>query len=283
MEDILYEFVRELPLTARQVFYLMVSRYDYPKDEKAYERLCNLLNRARRGGFIEFEALRDDAASVMQAAHYADENGFYAYVRRLASGYERDKLARQEIDIRVHCEASGMMPQLARVCEPFSVPVYSCSGFDSLTAKHDLAHACHDTFTYEGKPTVIFHLGDLDPSGVSIYESMKEDVLAFLSRDVPHKDPEDVARFIRVALTPKQVRDYDLSTAPPKRTDGRSRRWKGMDTCQLEALPPNLLAELLAEKIEAVLDKDVLREDREAEDRERRRITRALPAGSEVA
>jgi hypothetical protein len=81
---------------------------------------------------------------------------------------KRDKLTRQGLDIRVYCEAAGMMPQLERVCEPYSIPVYSCSGFDSLSGKYELKESCWRAFTYKGRRTVILHLGDHDPS-LSIY------------------------------------------------------------------------------------------------------------------
>src|SRR5215212_6452759 len=60
-------------------------------------------------------------------------------------------------DIRVYCEAAGMMPQLRRVTRRYSVPVYSCSGLDSLTAKQELASEVLEAWTYRGRPTVILH------------------------------------------------------------------------------------------------------------------------------
>jgi hypothetical protein len=74
----------------------------------------------------------------MDHAHYADENAFYEHIHDEGNAYKRDKLARQKLNIRVYCEAAGMMPQLERVCEPYSIPVYSCSGFDSVSAKYQL-------------------------------------------------------------------------------------------------------------------------------------------------
>jgi len=229
---------------------------------------------------IPFEHLRDDSISMIWPRHYEDAEDFYRHVRQLSNLYVRDKLARQDVDMRVHCEAAGMLPQLARVCEGYSVPVYSCSGFDSLTLKHDLRGDCVDSFTYEGKPTVVLHLGDYDPSGESIYDSMREDVLAFLEEDVPHKLPEEVALFERVALTPEQVFLYRLPTAPPKKSDKRTKSWKGEGTCQLEALPPDAVAVLLREAIERHLDLGVLRQDCEIEAQERRQIARTLPGGA---
>jgi hypothetical protein len=277
VQEILRDQADYLPLTARQVFYRLVGVYGYPKDENAYERLCNALGRARRAGIIPFENLRDDGAVILEAEHYEDPDAFYGYVRRLGASYERDKLARQPVDMRVYCEAAGMMQQLARTCEPYSVPVYSCSGFDSLTAKHGLARHCARTFIYRGKPTVILHLGDHDPSGVSIYESMKEDVLAFVAGDLSHVRPEAVVSFERVALRPHHIDHYQLTTYPPKATDLRSGRWSG-ETCQLEALPPDTLAGVLNDAVTWHLDHDVLIEDREAEAQERRQIAKALPS-----
>jgi hypothetical protein len=278
VREILEEYRAHLPLTIRQVFYRLVGVYGYPKDENAYERLCNALNRARRAGYVRFEDLRDDGISVMQPNHYAGVEDFYGYLDELGSRYERDKLADQPVDMRVLCEAAGMMPQLNRVCRRYSVPVYSCSGFDSLTAKYELAKSCAETYDWRGRPTVILHLGDLDPSGVSIYDSMREDVLAFVAGDVPRVDADEVAIFDRVALTRRQVEYHDLTTYPPKATDLRSRRWTGR-TCQLEALPPDTLASLLASAIEVNLDQSLLAKAREAETQERRQIARALPSG----
>lgn len=276
VREILDEYRAHLPLTIRQVFYRLVAAYGYPKDENAYERLCNALNRARRAGHVRFEDLRDDGISVTRPNHYAGVEDFYGYLDQLGSRYERDKLADQPVDMRVLCEAAGMMPQLNRVCRRYSVPVYSCSGFDSLTAKYELAKACAQTYDWQGRPTVILHLGDLDPSGVSIYDSMRDDVLSFVSGDVPRADADEVAIFDRVALSRGQVEYHGLTTYPPKPTDLRSRRWTGR-TCQLEALPPDALAGLLASAIEAHLDPGLLARAREAEAQERRQIARALP------
>jgi hypothetical protein len=158
--------------------------------------------------------------------------------------------------------------------------MYSCSGFDSLTAKFELARDITQDFVYQRKPTVLLHLGDYDPSGVSIYDTITEDVHAFIDRDVRSAIPEDVALFHRAALTDYQIGAYRLTTYPAKVTDGRSKKWlsTGRETCQLEALPPDILAEVLRSTIERYFDLKQLKIDREAEDKEVLEITRSLPA-----
>jgi hypothetical protein len=276
---VLNEYRQHLPLTARQIFYRMVGVYDYPKNELAYERLCYLLGRARRAKLIPFWMLRDDGASVMAPVHYDGEEDFYAHVRRAAENYAQNKLTRQGVDIRVYCEAAGMMPQLKHVLEDYSIPVYSCSGYDSLSAKYDLKEWCHDTYCYRARQPVVLHLGDFDPSGESIYEVIRDDVRAFLESDIPHVDPGEFV-FRRVALTPELIDDYQLPMSPAKASDTRSKRWAG-ETCQLEALPPDALASVLRAEIEEHwLDPDLLAADREKEETAQRSILRALPGGT---
>lgn len=270
-EAVLEEYREYWPLTCRQIFYRMVGAHGFDKTEGAYSRLCHHLANARRGRLIPFEAIRDDGVTSYRRDHFDDKDAFLRHVRRLGQNYTRNKLAGQWHHIEVWCEAAGMLPQLDDVAEPYSVKVYSSGGFDSLTAKKDLA----DRICRIEKPTVILHLGDFDPSGVSIFDSVAEDVSAFVEADRRH-GLIDVT-FERVALTADQVVQYDLPTAPPKATDSRSKGWDG-GTCQLEALPPNVIAGILRRAIDKHFNYDILAENRDEEERERREIQTLLLA-----
>jgi hypothetical protein len=68
-----------------------------------------------------------------------------------------------------------MLPQLAKVADEYSIPVYSCGGFNSLPAIRQIVDAAAD----EDRDTTVLHLGDYDPSGESIFERVVEDVQAF--------------------------------------------------------------------------------------------------------
>lgn len=81
-----------------------------------------------------------------------------------------------------------------------------------------------------------------------------------------------------MALTAEHIERFNLPTAPPKDTDSRTKNWEGAATCQLEALPPDVLAGLLDATVKTYLNLAVYEQDRLAEEEERRRITRALPA-----
>jgi hypothetical protein len=271
VQAVLAEYRNHWPLTDRQIYYRLVGIYGYPKTEQFYERLCTHTSNGRRGGVISFRAIRDDGVSLMPVHHFEDEDDFYHHVQMLGQGYQRDKLVRQPVYLEVWCEAAGMAPQLAEVARKFSITVYSCSGFDSTTAKKDIA----ERICREGRRAVILHLGDHDPSGVSIFEAAAEDVAAFVAADRPHGLCS--VEFRRVALTAEQVEEYNLPTAPPKKSDTRSKHWRG-ETCQLEALPPDGIAALLEEAIADYIDVSVYQDDLAAERVEKQQIAFALPA-----
>src|SRR5689334_2712998 len=60
VNTVVSEYAAYLPLTNRQLFYRLVGAHGYAKTERAYKRLCELLNRARRSGLLDFAAIRDD-------------------------------------------------------------------------------------------------------------------------------------------------------------------------------------------------------------------------------
>ena len=87
-----------------------------------------------------------------------------------------------------------------------------------------------------------------------------------------------MAIFERVALRPEHGDEYDLVPAPPKASDSRTKNWSGTETYQLEALPPDVLADLLTDAIERHIDTNIYEKDLEAEEAEAQRITKTLPA-----
>lgn len=271
VQEVLEEYREYWPLTCRQIFYRLVGANRYAKDESAYSRLCHHIANARRGGLIDFDAIRDDGVTTFDLDHFDDRDDFLRHLRELGEGYTRNRLTAQGIHMEVWCEAAGMLPQLYNVAEWYSVPVYSSGGFDSLTAKKRLA----DRICSKEKETIILHLGDYDPSGVSIFDSVAEDVTAFVMADRPHGLV--TVEFQRVTLTREQVLAYDLPTAPAKATDSRSKDWEG-GTCQLEALPPNVIAAILKSAIESRINWIQFVSDLDAEKQDRVMISGLLPS-----
>lgn len=260
---VLAEYVDHLPLTLRQIFYRLVGAYAYEKTEQAYERLCEHLNRARRAQRISMDVIRDDGGTVITPSSWASAEEFLEIVKYQAGKFRLDRTLRQKTRLVVICEAAGMAPQLGRVCDPFTIKVMSGGGFDSLTDKHSFAAALAE----EDRPVEVLHIGDHDPSGVSMFLAFLEDVEA-ATRNLGGN-----ATFTRLAVTPAQVTTYDLPTAPPKPTDKRA--FAGQ-TCQAEALAPDILANILLRAIEERLDRRAYQQVLRREQKIRRELNQRL-------
>lgn len=256
VQDVLKQYRAHWPLTIRQIFYRLVGVHGYDKTEQAYSRLCEYMSRARRSRMIPMYAIRDDGTTRQDAKGWYDQAQFIRTVIKSAEQYGRDKQARQATRVMILVEAAGMLPQIVKAVGSYGLPVISSSGFDSLTMKYELAQ----DIIKDGRPTVVLHIGDLDPSGVCIFDSIEADVMAFVGNTFD-------LLFKRIALTPEQVVLYGLPTAPPKATD---KRGEGIaETCQCEALPPDTLAAIVNEAAQEYVDLEQYAEDVAAEQGER--------------
>jgi hypothetical protein len=269
---VLEEYEDHVPLTVRQIFYRLVGLHAYEKTENAYARLSEMLVRARRAKLVPFDVIRDDGVVTYSSPWHRGPEDFWDETGRQIRRYRRDRQTGQRQFVELWCEAQGMAPQLARVADEFSVPVFGTGGFASLTAVRLIA----DRALGRDVQTVLLHVGDFDPSGESIFASIAEDAAAFVEADRVIGTQRIVAH--RVALTADQVEDYELPTAPPKKSDSRSAKWHG-EACQLEALAPDVLAGLVDDEIGSWFDYDRLQDEIEAEAEDRTVLMRALPAG----
>jgi hypothetical protein len=284
IEEVLEEYEKHLPLTVRQVFYRLVAR-GHPKTEGFYGVVQDKCNRARRCGRISFASIRDDGVSRQggESVTYESPLEYYEIHEELSNYYRRSLHEDQPAYVAVLCEAAGMVPMIGRAVREYRVEVASSSGFDSLTVKHDLFQAALSRHEEFGQKTILLHLGDHDPSGVSIHESMAEDLAAFCS----DRDKPGLVEIRRVALTSEQITTLDITTTPDeiKPTDSRSRAFieRGLEpAAQLEAIPPDTLGTVARQAVERTLDLEVLADSRERERLEKAEVQDKLDDVNEV-
>jgi len=137
------------------------------------------------------------------------------------------------------------------------IRVVASGGFDSLTFKHGFAVEVSES----DRPFEVLHVGDHDPSGGHMFVTLKEDVEAFVS------ELGGEVTFTRVAVTPAQVAQYDLPTAPQKASDKRV-PGRGLGTRRDEPR--------LAEAIEQRINRSALERVLKREKRARRELAAKL-------
>lgn len=269
-------------VSVRFIFYRLVGNHGYPKTERAYKNLAELLVKARRAGLIPFGAITDsDPALAHGADGWASRAQFLRY-RSSVDGFALDPLIGQPYEIELWSEDAGSVPMIAGMARDFPVTVYSTGGFSSVTVTYDIAQRVMN----RSVPTIFLHIGDFDPSGESIFKSMSQDVGAFVSADLGCSWDEDTGetyhcedeglddagpdfRPIRVALTREQAEMWDLETAPPKATDSRSANWDG-ETVQVQAMTEDQMEEVVLAALNEHTDHDARAEleARESEERD---------------
>lgn len=288
VRDVLNQYREYGAMTVRQVFYRLVGQYDYPKDERAYARLCEAVVKARRAEMIDFLSIRDEPEEAHLTGGYDSPADWWRSELAHANYYARNPHQDQSYHVELWCEAAGMAPMLAQMVRRFGVDVYSTGGFSSVTVTHSTAERIMQRHLEEGRTTIFLHVGDYDPSGVSIFNAMAEDIAAFTAEKAEREgiatywcEGEDTVDGIfepeRIALTKDQVRLYGLPTAPPKRSDTRSNNWAGQ-TCQLEAMDPATLNTVVTRAVHQYVDIETLKAVREEEKRERAELVAEVEA-----
>ncbi len=97
----------------------------------------------------------------------------------------------------------------------------------------------------------IFYFGDYDPSGVDIYRNITEKLQEFA--------PEATINFERRAVTPQQIRDWELPERPTKKTDSRAKDFGDLSV-ELDAIEPDTLREMVEDCIYEVMDTEILQQ-----------------------
>jgi len=253
--DVMCELVREeQPMTVRQVFYRLVSQGVIEKTEGEYQRTVGrLLVRLRREGRIPFSWIADSTRWVHKRRSYESAE---EALRITARAYRQMLWADQPVYLEIWLEKEALAGVVIEETDPYDVPLMVARGYPSLSFLYSTA----ENLAAQDKPAVIYHLGDWDPSGVDIARKIEHDVREFA--------PDADIRFERVAVTPAQIKYWNLPTRPTKRTDTRARGWLG-DSVDLDAIPPLELRGLVRGLIERNIDARALEIARVVEREER--------------
>src|SRR5262249_17381064 len=130
-------------------------------------------------------------------------------------------------------------------------------GYSSKSFLHSAAMAIRE----KKKPAFIYHVGDLDPSGVDAARVIEEKLRKYA--------PGIEVHFERLAVTWEQVREWNLPTRATKEKDPRAKKFNSKESVELDAIPAAKLREIVRNAIEKHIDKEKLRILRTAEESER--------------
>lgn len=232
------------PVTCRQLFYLAVCAHLIEKTQNNYKnvviRLCLLM---RQEGEIAWEYVSDETRFYFKPTTYDSTKDALREAARL---YRKSLWATSPVNCQVWCESLSVAGVIKSVTDEWDVPLYPGKGYSS----HDFLRNAGRDIAHRGKPTVIYLLGDYDPSGRDIIRFVRK----MLREYADEVNPGVRIDFRDVAVTQRQIVEWDLPSNPAKTTDSRQRR-SGIDQAvEIEAILPTRLRELTGGLIESLLD-----------------------------
>lgn len=228
-------------LTVRQLFYQLVSR-GLPKTERGYKRVGDAAVQLRLSRELPYQKITDGSRTRRPVYQHGDLGAALVRTQEL---YRRNHWLEQPVAVEVWCEKDALSGVIQPVCERWGVTYVATRGFPSVTLRYETAME----LVHSGKPTRIYYFGDHDASGRTISANLEAELRQHGAR----------VQVIRMALEPEQIADYRLPTRPGKQTDSRQAKFAaryGDASVELDALPPQVLEELVEECIAREIDQE---------------------------
>ena len=274
VRKILDEKKRFLPLTGRQIHYLLLNdpplrdaskkkplRYgNNPGSSKA---LSKLLTDARVSAQIPMTSIADPTRPLCIWKSWQSPGPFIGKeCDGFLLGYFRNLQMTQPVHLEVVAEKMTVQKLLEPVVWPFRIPLTVGRGYCSMEPRAKMLNR----FRASGKPRMIVLLiSDADPDGESIAEtfvrSMRDDF-----------DLGDDVTGIKIALTVAEAKARGFPGIPLKSKSKQApeyRRRHGDLAWELEALEPEELQEKVRDAIRGQLDIEAFNRELEQERRDR--------------
>jgi len=221
----------EQQITVRQLYYRLVAGQVIPNTWRDYKRLGGFLTRWRKEGELDPNAFVDLTRKPNKAQIWPDLASFLEAVR---NSYRRDPWQTQDGRPEVWLEKEALVTVIDPVCREWGVTLQVCRGYPSVSCLYAAAQ----------RTARILYFGDFDPSGQDIPRNIRHELEETWGAEVS---------LDLIALTPEQIAEHNLPPAPAKATDSRTPRFvaqHGVDTVELDALPPDVLSALVRGAIE---------------------------------
>jgi len=236
----------DFALTLRQIYYQLVARQIIPNEQRYYKKLSRLCVTGRDEGILPEEGFADRLRAVDKLSSWLDLNEFIQAVKR---SYRKDKWQNQDNYLEIWTEKDALRSVLTEITYQYDVALMVARGQLSRTEVYRTAERYK---AQNDKECYLYYCGDFDPSGLSIYDSIKKRIMDF----------GVFINFERIALTQKQIEKYQLPSDPAKQSDPNYNKFVsiyGSDmVVELDSLPPDVLRKIIEDCILQNIDEGYL-------------------------
>ena len=214
-------------MTIRQIFYQLLTTPHVSK----YKALGSLLTDARKKGDIDYRYIVDRSRPIYGVTEWNNSDDFLLDAPNL---FNLNYWIDEPIKPVIWTEKDTLSPIMVEIASQYHVKVCVTRGYLSYSNK----------MRWGGD--IVLYFGDFDPSGLDMVRDNEEQGI--------------MEKFKRIALTREQIERYNLPSVKVKKTDTRSKKYiaKHGDRCwELDALPPDVLKDLVRDTIEDIFTFDL--------------------------
>jgi hypothetical protein len=258
------ELTREYAvMTVRQVFYALTVRGVVPKDENAgYRPVQAHLLKMRREGLLDWSFISDATRWMRKPVSY---DSLADALETTARAYRRNLWRSQDLRVEVWLEKDALAGVVLEATRRWDVGLMVSRGTSSATFLYEAAQSAREAAEEEGIATYVFTLYDLDAAGERCHRTVE--------RGLREYAPDAPIMVERLAVTPSQVAEWKLPSRPAKTSDPEAHKFAG-EAVELDAIPPNILIELVQTAIVDLIDADAWRREQVVEQSEREILER---------
>ena len=243
---------QSLKLTARQLFYQLVSKEWIPNAHAVYKRLCDFLKDLRYAGIVDWDAVEDRGRIPQRPGEW---DNIKDIIDSALEAYRLPRWSDQDYYVELYCEKMAMEGILLPTAQKYHVYFGSNKGYSSASAMFETAKR-FDKQIYAGKMGVLLYLGDHDPSGLDMVRDIQDRVCEFLGLEAEDNDYFNVEQ---IALNQEQIKKYKPPHNAARIKDPRAGWYSkqfGKKSWELDALEPKVLVDIAERGILKYLDTD---------------------------
>lgn len=245
MNKILAEYSGRV--SVRQLYYRFVAADWIENSQKSYDRIQDIVTKARYAGMIDWDQIEDRNREPRRPSEF--ESGAAA-LNQLCDGFRLNRWEGQPFYVEIWVEKAALAGILATVSDVFHVTMMVNRGYSSASAMKESADRIRFRSGMNARPVVIY-LGDHDPSGEQMVEDCRNRLIEF--------GCPQWLNIRKLALTMEQIEEYKCPPNPVKMSDSRAGAYVekyGDSSWELDALPPDVLEDMLADAVKSYIAKD---------------------------
>ena len=229
------------PVNVRGLYYQAeVNRLPgIDKTDGSYNKIQRQVLKLRREGRLPYELIADSTRWMRKPRSH---DSVQDAIEDCAKTYRRNLWQDSSEYVEIWCEKDALAGVIFPVTERNDVPLMVTRGYSSETFCFEAVAAA--ARAGGDRPYHVYYLGDFDRAGVDAARSLKEKLSRFAAEDGIE------VKFEIIGVTLEQIRDLDLPTREPKRKTAADKKWPHDFACELDAVPPNYMRQLVKDAIE---------------------------------